>query len=59
MGNVFIGEYDKFIYYLFLISLIFLGGFNPLWIIPGAVAIVLKVMLLIFIFYGQEQLGHI
>ena len=34
----------------FLVSLLFLGGFNPLWFIPGGIAIILKVMFFIFLF---------
>src|SRR5574344_40940 len=49
-GMFFIGEYANLYTISFLIALIFLGGFNPLWIIPGGIAIVLKVMLLIFVF---------
>ena len=49
-GMFFIGEYANLFTISFLISLIFLGGFNDLWFIPGGLAIVLKVMGLIFIF---------
>ncbi len=49
-GMFFIGEYANLFTISFLVSLIFLGGFNDLWFIPGAIAILLKVMLLIFIF---------
>jgi len=49
-GMFFIGEYANLFTICFLISLIFLGGFNELWFIPGGLAIVLKVMLLIFFF---------
>ncbi len=49
-GMFFIGEYANLFTICFLISLIFLGGFNDLWFIPGALAIILKVMFLIFFF---------
>ncbi|MBI3873584.1 MAG: NADH-quinone oxidoreductase subunit NuoH [Arcobacter sp.] len=49
-GMFFIGEYANLFTISFLVSLIFLGGFNDLWFIPGAIAILLKVMLLIFVF---------
>ncbi len=49
-GMFFIGEYANLFTVCFLISLIFLGGFNDLWFIPGGLAIILKVMFLIFFF---------
>jgi NADH-quinone oxidoreductase subunit H len=49
-GMFFIGEYANLFTVSFLTSLIFLGGFNDLWFIPGAIAIILKVMFLIFLF---------
>ena len=49
-GMFFIGEYANLFTISFLVSLIFLGGFNDLWFIPGAIAIILKVMFLIFLF---------
>ena len=49
-GMFFIGEYANLFTICFLISLIFLGGFNDLWFITGGLAIVLKVMGLIFFF---------
>lgn len=59
-GMFFIGEYANLYTISFLIALIFLGGFNPLWIIPGALAIVLKVMFLIFVFlWARATLPHI
>ncbi len=58
-GMFFIGEYANLFTICFLISLIFLGGFNDMWFIPGGLAIVLKVMMLISFSFGQELLGHI
>lgn len=49
-GLFFIGEYANMFTVAFLASLIFLGGFNPLWFIPGGLAIILKVSFLIFLF---------
>ncbi len=49
-GMFFIGEYANLITASFLISLIFLGGFNPLWFIPGGLMIICKIMFLIFFF---------
>jgi NADH-quinone oxidoreductase subunit H len=49
-GMFFIGEYANLFTISFLTALIFLGGFNDLWFIPGAIAIILKVMFLIFFF---------
>ena len=49
-GMFFIGEYANMITLSFLVSLLFLGGFNPLWFIPGGIAIILKVIFFIFLF---------
>jgi len=49
-GMFFIGEYANLFTVSFLTSLMFLGGFNDMWFIPGAIAIILKVMFLIFLF---------
>ena len=49
-GMFFIGEYANLFTVSFLISLIFLGGFNDLGFISGGFAILLKVMGLIFFF---------
>lgn len=49
-GMFFIGEYANMFTVSFLVSLIFLGGFNDLWFIPGAIAILLKVFFFIFLF---------
>jgi len=48
-GMFFIGEYANMITISFLLSLVFLGGFNPMWFIPGGVAIVLKVAFFFFL----------
>lgn len=49
-GMFFIGEYANMFTISFLASLIFLGGFNDLWFIPGAIAILIKVSFFIFLF---------
>lgn len=54
----FIGEYASMISLSFVVSLIFLGGFNPLGFIPGGIAILLKVMFLSFYLCGLGQLIH-
>ncbi len=48
-GMFFIGEYANMITIGFLASIVFLGGFNPLWIIPGGLAIILKVVFFFFL----------
>ena len=49
-GLFFIGEYANMFTISFVAAIIFFGGFNPLWIIPGGIAIVLKVAFFIFLF---------
>jgi len=49
-GMFFIGEYANMFTVGFLASLIFLGGFNDLFVIPGAIAIIMKVFFFIFLF---------
>ncbi len=49
-GMFFIGEYANMFTISFLASIIFLGGFNDLWFIPGAIAILIKVFFFIFLF---------
>ena len=46
----FIGEYANMLTASFLVSLLFLGGFNTLWFIPGGIAILLKASFLFFLF---------
>ena len=45
-----IGEYANMFTVAFIASLVFLGGFNPMGIIPGGLAILFKVSFLIFLF---------
>ncbi len=49
-GMFFIGEYANLFTVAFLVSLVFLGGFNDLGFIPGALAILLKVAFFFFVF---------
>jgi len=49
-GLFFIGEYANMITISVLVSIIFLGGYNDIWIIPGAIAMLVKVSLWIFLF---------
>ncbi|BCX78750.1 NADH-quinone oxidoreductase subunit NuoH [Campylobacter sp. 19-13652] len=49
-GMFFIGEYTSMLASSIVIVLIFLGGFNPLWIIPGALALILKASVIFFFF---------
>lgn len=45
-----IGEYANMFTVSFVAALVFLGGFNPMWFIPGGIAILLKVSAIIFFF---------
>ncbi len=49
-GMFFIGEYANLFTISFVTVLVFLGGYNDLWFIPGGLAILLKVGFLIFLF---------
>ncbi|NOX16500.1 MAG: NADH-quinone oxidoreductase subunit NuoH [Epsilonproteobacteria bacterium] len=49
-GLFFVGEYANMITISALVSIIFMGGYNPLWIIPGAIMMLLKVSFWIFLF---------
>ncbi|MDO5045122.1 NADH-quinone oxidoreductase subunit NuoH [Campylobacter sp.] len=49
-GMFFIGEYTNMITASFLVSLVFLGGFNPVWFVPGALMIILKTAFIFFFF---------
>lgn len=49
-GMFFIGEYANMITSSILLSLVFMGGFNSLWIIPGWIMMLLKSSLFFFIF---------
>ena len=45
-----IGEYANMFTVAFIAALVFLGGYNDMWFIPGGLAIILKVSFLIFLF---------
>lgn len=49
-GLFFIGEYANLFTISFVASIVFLGGYNDLFFIPGGLAIILKVAFLIFLF---------
>ena len=49
-GLFFIGEYTNMFIVAFLASIMFLGGFNDWGFLPGGLAIILKVVFLIFFF---------
>jgi len=49
-GLFFIGEYANMITISVLVSIIFMGGYNPMWFIPGAVMMLVKVSLWVFLF---------
>ncbi|ATB68306.1 NADH-ubiquinone oxidoreductase chain H [Sulfurospirillum diekertiae] len=49
-GLFFIGEYANMITISVLVSIVFMGGYNPIWFIPGSLAMLVKVSLWIFIF---------
>ena len=49
-GLFFIGEYANMITISVLVSIIFMGGYNDMWFIPGALAMLLKVSFWIFLF---------
>ncbi len=48
-GMFFIGEYANMITISVLASVIFLGGYNDMWIIPGWLAIILKISFMFFL----------
>lgn len=49
-GMFFIGEYANMFATAFILSIMFCGGFNDFYFIPGGVAILLKVVFFIFLF---------
>lgn len=59
-GMFFVGEYANMYTFAFLVSLVFLGGWNDFYFIPGAIAIIVKVMVLIFLFlWARGTYPHI
>ncbi len=49
-GMFFIGEYANMFTIAFVTAIVFFGGFNPMWFIPGGIAIILKAAFFIFLF---------
>lgn len=49
-GLFFIGEYANMITISVLVSILFMGGYNSLWFIPGAVMMLIKVSFWVFLF---------
>jgi len=49
-GMFFIGEYANMFTIAFVTSIVFFGGFNPMWFIPGGIAVILKAAFFIFLF---------
>ncbi len=49
-GLFFVGEYANMITISVLVSIIFMGGYNPIGFIPGALVMLLKVSFWIFLF---------
>ncbi|PAF50678.1 NADH-quinone oxidoreductase subunit NuoH [Helicobacter sp. 13S00477-4] len=59
-GMFFLAEYAHLFAFCFVISLIFFGGFNPLWIIPGGIAIILKVCFFVFLsMWARATFPHV
>ncbi|ETD25863.1 NADH-quinone oxidoreductase subunit NuoH [Helicobacter canis] len=48
-GMFFLAEYAHLFAFGFVIALIFCGGYQPLWFIPGGIAIILKVCFFVFL----------
>lgn len=49
-GVFFIAEYANMLSYSIIITLIFFGGYNPVWFIPGGIMIFFKASLFFFFF---------
>ncbi|WP_104628913.1 NADH-quinone oxidoreductase subunit NuoH [Helicobacter bizzozeronii] len=59
-GMFFLAEYAHLFAFCFVISLIFFGGYNPLWIIPGGVMILLKVCFFVFLaMWARATFPHV
>lgn len=49
-GLFFIGEYANMITISVLVSILFMGGYNSLWFIPGSIMMLVKVSFWVFLF---------
>lgn len=49
-GIFFVGEYANMITIAVLVSIIFMGGYNPIWFIPGGIVMLVKVSFWVFLF---------
>ncbi|PAF47343.1 NADH-quinone oxidoreductase subunit H [Helicobacter sp. 12S02634-8] len=59
-GMFFLAEYAHLFAFCFVIALIFLGGYNPLWFIPGGIAIILKVCFFVFLaMWARATFAHV
>ncbi|MGP1561601.1 MAG: NADH-quinone oxidoreductase subunit NuoH [Helicobacteraceae bacterium] len=59
-GLFFIGEYANLYTFSFLAALIFLGGWNDFYFIPGGLAVILKVAFMVFFFlWARSTWPHI
>lgn len=59
-GMFFLAEYAHLFAFCFVISLIFFGGYNPLWFIPGGIAIILKVCFFVFLaMWARATFAHV
>lgn len=59
-GMFFLAEYAHLFAFSFVIALIFCGGYEPLWIIPGGLAIILKVCFFVFLaMWARATFPHV
>lgn len=59
-GLFFIGEYANLYTLSFVVSLVFLGGWNDFYFIPGALAVLLKVgFMVMFFLWARATFAHI
>ncbi len=59
-GMFFLAEYAHLFAFAFVISLLFCGGYEPLWFIPGGIAIILKVCFFVFLaMWARATFPHV
>lgn len=59
-GMFFLAEYAHLFAFSFVVALIFCGGYEPLWIIPGGLAIILKVCFFVFLaMWARATFPHV